>query len=165
MPRRRDRQAGLGPNLTGAARHGYRSGETEYDVVAELQSRFPHASLTQISQITRKEFVRQKAVDVLLTTNAGQFANVPRLVNCPPGRGKLRIGLSITVTNSETGITKQFGHTTEVSGQNRVGQMIDQAIRDAEAQAVANGYTPYGLTNRDRSTTEPHFELTYVDCI
>lgn len=165
MPARRSRQAGLGPNITGAARYAYRRGETEYDAVSEIATRYPHASETQIRQIVRKEYVRQKAVDVLMRTNAGQFANVPRLVNCPPGRGKLRIGIMVTVTNPVTGVTKQFGHTTEISGGKRVGEIIDAAIRDAEAQAVANGYTPYGLTNADRGSTGPNYEITYVDCV
>jgi hypothetical protein len=156
---------GIGPDLIGTARQAVRLGHSEADVRVLLRTKYPHASRTQILSVVRTEIVRQKNVDYLMTHDRGQFANIPGATGCPPGTGRVRIGITVTVKNDTTGQTKQFGHTAESTKAGTIRKLINDAIKQAEEAARGAGYTPYGLSEKNEPLNAPHYEITYVDCL
>lgn len=165
VARSRSRKIGLGPNITGAARQLIRLGHSEADVVYTLRARYRNATLTEIRSRTHLEVVRQRNVDYILTHDRGQFANIPGATGCPPGTGRVRIGITITVKNEETGATKQYGHTAELTKAGTIRKMLNAAIKQAEEAAQGSGYETFGLTEKNEQLNRPHYSITYVDCL
>lgn len=157
--------AGMEPMIRRRARDGVILGRSAADIASSIKTALPKANLNTIRRLVREEQGRQGRVDALLNADRRlQILNVG-LFGCGPKTKELRIRVTVTINDPRTGARRQFGHTVQAGVGMTVEGMLNAVIAEVENEASQKGYGTLGVSYSSRTSTQPHYQIEYVDCI
>lgn len=153
--RRGGRSLGYLPQIRSRIREMLQSGSSIPVTRSVVSSEFPQVSTSTITTMVNQESGRTARRNTLLSTNRGQFVNIPRLLGCGPGTAP-RARIVVSGDDMTTGKSRRFGFTVPLRASGRLRDILNEARDAVLDEALLKGYEIGPSVNA---------EIAYVDCV
>ena len=136
------------------------SGAQIADSVAELFAGF-RPSL--VAQTITEERRRQRVIDNIMSHDKRKVLDIRSALKCPKSTASIRTHITLRYIDQSTGLERRYFHITTLTGQGRLSDQLNTAIREASQDATNRGYTPPRITSAN-VTGLPSFRINYIEC-
>lgn len=158
------------PNIRSFIRAGVRSSMTRDQILGGLEDRFLSengdfrgVSRSQVQRMIGQEMNRQSVIDRINRRDFRERTNLHSLVGCGAGE-TIQARITLNWRDEETGVHRQYGHTTTLGNSGRFMDILNAALREAMEDARSRGYTPPHITSSMLAGTT-RYRLEYVECV
>lgn len=147
-----------------AIRGMIRSDMAPSDIAARVGDMFPRTRAATISRILATERSRQNTVDTITHADKRRTIDLGQLVNCPPGRDHVRMGISISFPDPATGIQRTWWDSHVVPARGRAADIINSALQATVDDLAERGY-PAPNIRSSMTSGRTRYRIDYVECM
>ena len=158
------RRLSVNPVVRGTVRGGVRAGDTDDEIISDVQSSFPSYDETSVRGIITDERRIQGAISSITAEDKRTNVDLARRLKCPAGTKRIRIRITITFPSGPGGESRTYGDTVEIDARGRLADLLNDALKKVINNAVGKGYNPPALTSADTSG-RIRYRVERMDCV